>query len=75
MKTVADLPRITIIPQTKKELDFFQEMLLKMKVSFELSQSDELPFLERLEAGLTEAKKMKGGKLPKKPLRELYERH
>ena len=72
MKATAEFPRIIIIPQTKYELDFFQEVLLKMKAKFIISNTDE-SLLTRFEEGLQEAKKMKEGKLQKKPLRELYE--
>ena len=72
MKVAIELPEITIIPQTKHELDFFQEMLLKMKARFVVCKTNE-PLLTRFEEGLQEAKKMKEGKLPKLPLCELYE--
>jgi hypothetical protein len=72
MKSVMELPKITIIPQTEKELYFFQEMLSKMKASFVVSKTNE-SLLVRFEKGLKEAQKMKEGKTPKKPLRELYE--
>lgn len=71
MEAVVELPRITIMPQTEYELDFFKEMLYKMKATFEVSKANER-FLTRFEAGLREAKSMKEGKLAKKPLRELY---
>jgi len=72
MKIAVELPRITIIPRTVHELDFFQEMLSKMKATFVVSKTDE-SLLHRFEEGLKEAKMMKEGKLPKKPLSELYE--
>jgi len=67
------LPQITIIPQTKRESDFFQEMLSKMKAKFIVSKTNENSLLTRFEEGLKEAKLMKEGKLPKKPLCELYD--
>jgi len=67
MKIAVELPRITIMPQTVRELDFFQEMLLKMKATFVVSKTNE-SLLNRFEQGLKEAKMMKEGKLPKKPL-------
>jgi len=70
MKLAAELPRITIMPQTEGELLFFQEMLSKMKATFVVSKTNE-PLLVRFEEGLKEAKMMKEGKLPKKPLCEL----
>ncbi|MCL2649971.1 MAG: hypothetical protein FWD60_02955 [Candidatus Azobacteroides sp.] len=72
MKVAVEIPQITIMPQTESELFFFQEMLSKMKARFVVSKTDE-SFLVRLEEGLKEAKNMKEGKLPKKPLSELYE--
>jgi len=72
MKTAIELPRITIVPQTEGELSFFQEMLSKMSATFVVSKTNEL-LLSRFEEGLREAKMMKDGKLPKKPLCELYE--
>ena len=72
MKVALELPEITIMPQTEHELVFFQEMLSKMKATFVVSKTDE-SILVRFEEGLKEAKEMKDGKLPKKPLSELYE--
>ena len=72
MKIAVELPKITIMPQTAHEFDFFQEMLLKMKATFVVSKTEEL-LLSKFEEGLKEAKMMKEGKLPKKPLNELYE--
>ena len=72
MKVALELPKITIMPQTEHELDFFQEMLLRMKATFVVSKTNE-SLLTRFEEGLKEAKKMKEGKLSKKPLSELYE--
>ena len=72
MEITLNLPRITIIPQTEHELDFFQEMLSKMRAKFVVAKTDE-SLLVRFEEGLIEAKKMKDGKLPQKPLCELYE--
>ena len=72
MEIASNLPRITIIPQTEHELDLFQEMLSKMSAKFVVAKTDE-SLLVRFEEGLIEAKKMKDGKLPKKPLCELYE--
>ena len=72
MRSTIELPKITIIPQTEKELYFFQEMLTKMKALFVVSKTEE-SLLVKFEEGLKEAKKMKEGKIPKKPLRELYE--
>ena len=72
MNTAVELPRITIIPQTEYEVDFFQEMLSRMKAKFVVSKTNE-SLLTRFEEGLQEAKQMKEGKLPKKPLCELYE--
>jgi len=72
MKAAVGLPRITIMPQTENELFLFHEMLSKMKATFVVSKTDE-SLLFRFEEGLKEAKKMKDGKLPKKPLSELYE--
>jgi len=64
MKIAVKLPKIAIIPRTVHELDFFQEMLSKMKASFVVSKTDE-SFLYRYEERLKEAKMMKEGKLPK----------
>ena len=72
MKVAVELPRITIMPQTEGELFLFQEMLSKMKATFVVSKTNE-SLLSRFEEGLIEAKNMKDGKLPKKPLTELYE--
>jgi len=72
MKAIAELPQITITPQSTHELVFFKEMLSKMRAKFVVSQANE-SFLSRFEEGLLEAKMMKDGKLPKKPLSELYE--
>ena len=72
MNIAVELPRITIMPRTLHELDFFQEMLLKMKATFVISKTDE-SLLSRFEEGLKEAKLMKEGKLPKKSVSELYE--
>ena len=72
MKAVAELPQITITPQTINELDFYKEMLSKMRAKFFISKPNE-SLLTRFEEGLREAKGMKEGKLPKKPLSELYE--
>ena len=72
MKVALELPEIPIMPQTEHELVFFQEMLLKMKAKFVVSKKDE-SLLARFEEGLKEAKKMKEGLLPKKPLHELYD--
>jgi hypothetical protein len=71
MKVALELPRITIVPQTEGELFFFQEMLHKMRANFVVSKTNDM-LLSRLEEGLQEAKMMKEGKLPKKPLHELY---
>ena len=71
MKIALELHKITIIPQTEDELLLFQEMLSKMKATFVVSKTDE-SLLSRFEEGLIEAKSMKEGKLPKKPLCELY---
>ena len=71
MKVAVELPRITIMPQTEGELLFFNEMLLKMRAKFVVSKTNE-SLLSRFEEGLKEAKKMQEGKLPKKPLSELY---
>jgi len=71
MKVAVELPQITIMPQTQGELLLFQEMLSKMKATFVVSKNNE-SLLFRFEEGLKEAKKMKEGKLPKKPLCELY---
>ena len=73
MKVALELPKITITPQTERELDFFQEMLLKMKATFIVSKTDDL-LLAGFEEGLKEDKMMKDGKLPKRPLSELYEK-
>ena len=72
MDIAVKLPKITIAPQTEYELDFFREMLSKMRATFEISKTNE-NLLSRFEEGLKEAKSMKIGKLAKKPLRELYE--
>jgi len=72
MKAVAQLPHIIITPHTMNELNFYEEMLSKMKARFVVSKPNE-SLLSRLEEGLKEAKEMKEGKLPKKPLCELYE--
>ena len=66
------LPCITITPQTEHELAFYREMLLKMNATFYESKSND-SLLNRFEEGLIEAKNMKLGKIPKKPLYELYE--
>jgi hypothetical protein len=71
MEAVVELPRITILPQTEGELSFYQEMLSKMRATFVVSKTNE-SLLSRFEEGLKEAKMMKEGKLPKKPLSELY---
>ena len=71
MKVATELPKITIMPQTEGELLFFQEMLSKMKAKFVVSKNNE-SLLSRFEEGLKEAKMMRDGKLPKKPLNELY---
>ena len=71
MKVAVELPSITIMPQTESELLFFREMLSKMRASFVVSKAGE-SLLSRFEEGLKEAKSMKEGKLPKKPLCELY---
>ena len=71
MKVATELPRITIMPQTEGELLFFQEMLSKMKATFVVAKTNE-SLLSRFEEGLKEAKMMSDGKLPKKPLSELY---
>jgi len=69
-----ELPKITIMPQTEVELFFFQEMLSNMKATFVVSQAKtNESLLARFEEGLREAKNMRDGKLPKKPLKELYE--
>ena len=72
MKAAIELPKITIMPKTEGELLFFQEMLSKMKATFIVSKTGE-SLLVKFEEGLKEAKMMKDGKLPKKPLCELYE--
>jgi len=72
MKAIAELPQITITPRTIHEFDFYREMLSKMSAKFIISKTDE-SLLARFEEGLIEAKMMKEGKLPKKPLRDLYE--
>ena len=71
MKAALELPKITIMPQTEGELLFFHEMLSKMRATFVVSKTNE-SLLFRFEEGLKEAKKMKEGKMPKKPLSELY---
>ena len=71
MKIAVELPQITIMPQTEGELFLFQEMLSKMKATFVISKTNE-SLLSRFEEGLKEAKNMKEGSLPKKPLSELY---
>jgi len=72
MKVAVELPRITIMPKTENELFLFHEMLSMMKATFVVSKTND-SLLFRFEEGLKEAKKMKEGKLPKKPLSELYE--
>ena len=71
MEIALELPKITIIPQTEKEVVFFYELLSKMKATFTVSKTEE-SLLSKFEEGLMEAKMMKEGKLPKKPLNELY---
>jgi len=72
MKVAIEFPEITIMPQTEKELFFFQEMLSKMKAKYVVSKTNE-SLLARFEEGLKEAKNMKDGNIPKKLLSELYE--
>ncbi|MCL1942812.1 MAG: hypothetical protein FWF54_04600 [Candidatus Azobacteroides sp.] len=72
--TTAKIPQITIIPQTEHELEFFREMLSKMKAKFIITKSnDSTTMLSRIAAGLIEAKKMKEGKLPESLLSDLCE--
>ena len=71
MRVAVELPKITIMPKTEKELFFYQEMLSKMEATFVVAKTNE-SLLARFEEGLKEAKNMNDGKLPKKPLRELY---
>jgi len=71
MNVAVELPKITIMPQTESEFLFFSEMLSKMRASFVVSKTNDC-LLSRFEEGLKEAKNMHEGKLPKKPLKELY---